>query len=351
VKARAVARVLGFTATLLVTATRAEAQTDEQRAGARAAAEAGADAFDAGKYAEAADLFARAERMVHAPPHLLYGARAHAKLGQLVQARELYLKLTRERLPETAPKVFRDAQQSADSELAEVEARLPYVSVVVQGTNAKNVRVNRDGTPISPDLVGVPHPVDPGEHEFQAFADGMESASTRVQLKESARETVVLTLNAVAPAPGATDAGGAAGNGTPQDTGVQVSTQGSGLSPMKIGAFVGFGVGALGIGIGTFFVIKSSSTDADADEAYQACLRVSASPRCTDPELSAETQELDDDAASQRNIAIASYVVGGLGIGAGITLLLLDSGRSGSARGPGVEPVIGLNYYGLRGRF
>src|SRR6185369_1760196 len=82
----------------LITAPPAQAQTKEQKAGARAAADAGGDAFDAGKYAEAADLFERAERLLHAPPHLLYAARAHAKLGHVVEARELYLTLTREHL-------------------------------------------------------------------------------------------------------------------------------------------------------------------------------------------------------------------------------------------------------------
>ena len=343
-KLRELAGALGITATLLVTATRAEAQTDEQRAGARAAAEAGADAFDAGKYAEAADLFARAERMVHAPPHLLYGARAHAKLGQLVQARELYLKLTRERLPENSPKAFRDAQQTADSELAEVEARMPYVSVVVQGQNAKNVRVNRDGAPISPDLVGVPHPVDPGEHQFQAFADGMESAVTSVTLKEAARETVVLTLNQVAGAPPATTGGADTGGAPPpSDGGVQFDTQSSGMSPLKIGAFVGFGVGAVGVGLGTLFIINASSTRADADDLF-AC-----NPNCTDAQK-AEIADLDDDANSQQSVAVASYIVGGVGIAAGVTLLLIDSNKS-SSETRGVEPVIGLNYYGLRGRF
>src|SRR3954463_8383902 len=96
----------------MLSVTPAWAQTKEQKAGARAAADAGGDAFDAGKYAEAADLFERAERLLHAPPHLLYAARAHAKLGHVVEARELYLTLTREHLAANAPRPFREAQQA-----------------------------------------------------------------------------------------------------------------------------------------------------------------------------------------------------------------------------------------------
>jgi hypothetical protein len=37
-----------------------------------------------GTLPDALDLFSRAESIIHAPPHLLYIARAHDKLGKLV---------------------------------------------------------------------------------------------------------------------------------------------------------------------------------------------------------------------------------------------------------------------------
>ncbi|HYQ15000.1 MAG TPA: hypothetical protein VEQ58_04570, partial [Polyangiaceae bacterium] len=179
----------------LITAAPAGAQTKDQKAGARAAAEAGGDAFDNGKYAEAADLFERAERLLHAPPHLLFAARSHVKLGHLVEARELYLTLTREHLPANAPRAFRDAQQLGEKELAAVEPRLAYASVVVQGgAGAANVKVLRNGEPVPPELLGVPTPINPGESSYQAFADDMESTTTKVNFREGVRETVVLTL-------------------------------------------------------------------------------------------------------------------------------------------------------------
>src|SRR3954464_9535518 len=129
----------------MLSVTPAWAQTKEQKAGARAAAEAGGAAFDAGRYAEAADLFERAERLMHAPPHLLYAARSHVKLGHLVEARELYLTLTRDHLPDSAPRVFREAQQAGEKELADIEPRIAYVSVVVQGAaGASSLRVTRN---------------------------------------------------------------------------------------------------------------------------------------------------------------------------------------------------------------
>src|SRR5689334_21165790 len=87
----------------------AHAQTDEQRAGARSLATEGASAFKDGRYKEAVDLFTKAESLMHAPPHLLYLARAHVKLGQYVKAREAYLRITKEQLGGNAPQAFRDA--------------------------------------------------------------------------------------------------------------------------------------------------------------------------------------------------------------------------------------------------
>src|SRR6185503_4518095 len=88
-------------------------QTDEDRAGARTMATEGAKAFAAQRWSEAADLFTRAEAILHAPPHLLFLARARVKLGQLVLARETYTKIVRENIPANAPAAFVDAQTAA----------------------------------------------------------------------------------------------------------------------------------------------------------------------------------------------------------------------------------------------
>src|SRR4051794_4053633 len=74
----------------------ARAQTDEERAAARAAATEGAKAYDEKRYGDAVELFLKAESLLHAPPHLLYLARSYEKLGKLVKAQETYSKLTHE---------------------------------------------------------------------------------------------------------------------------------------------------------------------------------------------------------------------------------------------------------------
>ena len=77
----------------------------EDKAGARAAAERGGAEYKASHYKEALDLFLRAESLIHAPTHVLMIARTQAALGDLVLAKESYLRITREPLTSNAPPV------------------------------------------------------------------------------------------------------------------------------------------------------------------------------------------------------------------------------------------------------
>src|ERR1043166_614467 len=110
VSPRAAAALLAFA---VVRPGTVRAQTDEQRAAARSIAVEGARACTEQRWQDCVNLFQRAESVVHAPPHLLYMARAEEKLGHVVRARELYLKIVRERLADNAPQAFRDAQTTA----------------------------------------------------------------------------------------------------------------------------------------------------------------------------------------------------------------------------------------------
>src|SRR4051812_49206453 len=140
------------------------AQTDLERATARDAANNGRNAFDAGKYEKAIDYLSRAEQLVHSPTHLLYMARAQAKLGRLVAAHETYLKITRETLASNAPKAFVSAQSPAEKEQDGIDGRLPSVTVMLKGaTSAPDVTVKMDGTALPPAMIGIPLPADPGE--------------------------------------------------------------------------------------------------------------------------------------------------------------------------------------------
>src|SRR5450432_244359 len=182
----------------LLTVAPAWAQTDDDRAGARVAATEGVKASNEKRWADAADLFARAESLVHSPVHLLYLARAQDKLGKLVKARENYNRIIRERLTAEAPDAFRQAQTAAQQEVGGVEGRLAAITVKLDGEKGA-VTVTMDGEKVPPALVGLPLPVDPGSHTFQAAGADLKSDPVTVNVAEGGRDAITLTVK---PAPG-----------------------------------------------------------------------------------------------------------------------------------------------------
>jgi hypothetical protein len=341
--------LLGLTLCLPATG---HAQSDEQRAAARALATDGSKAFSEGRWQDAVDLFTRAESLQHAPPHLLFLARSQERLGRLVRAREAYLKITKETLPGSAPQAFRDAQASAEQELRTLEPRIASLTISVEGgEGATDLTVMVDGAPMPAALVGVPRPIDPGEHRIEAVAAGFRGEPAAVKLLDGERKDVVLRLskdpNAAAPvatplttvpAPAPTEAAPA-----PAET-----SAGSGQG-MRIGSYVAFGVGALGLGAGTYFLIDSRAKRSDADAKEEEC-RARGPCLAGDP-LAKETASLDDDARSALTLSIVGFAVGGVGVATGTALLLMSSSSETQTSGFSIRPVIGLGTAGVVGRF
>jgi hypothetical protein len=333
-------------------------QSDEQRAGARSLATEGASSFSDGRYKDAVDLFTKAESLMHAPPHLLYIARAHTKLGQFVKAREAYLRITKEQLAGNAPQAFRDAQSTAHKELNAINPKIGSLEIKVEGAEAaKDLSVKVDGTAIASVLIGVPQPIDPGEHRIEASAAGFRAQPQTVRLGEGDKASTILKLEvdpnaAPAVAPGAAAPGAQPGAAPPpgtavHDTSVSMDTTSSGGSGMRIGAYVAFGVGAVGLGLGTVFLLQASGKAADSDALCN--LPNGACPLSKKGEI----DKLDSDAKSASTLSIVGFGVGGAGIAAGVVMMLL-AGKSESSTASAqtvVYPWVGIGSGGVAGRF
>jgi hypothetical protein len=337
IRAAAAAIVLSFA---LSPAT-ALAQSDQDKANARALATQGIEALNAGKFADALDLVTRAEQILHAPTHVLFIARAHAGLGHLVSAREAYLKLTREDLAANAPPAFKKAQQDGKDELAAIEPRIAQLRIVVDAPEQKKFTVNMDGQPVSPALLGVYRPVDPGPHEIALVPVGQPATKSSVELKDGEKKDLKLSLpDAAGPI---ADAGkGALGPGDKD----KADAGGQGFfTPMR-GA--GIGAAALGVGgvvLGAVFMSKAGSTQGDADKRYDACTKL---PRCPKAEQDA-IGSLDTSAAGQKTIGAVGIIAGGVLVAGGVTLIIL--GKPKAKPVAEVTPWFSGNAAGLRGTF
>jgi hypothetical protein len=335
---------------VLLCAQTVHAQSDEDRAGARAAASQGIKAFKAGRWEEAADLLTRAEALVHAPTHLVYLGQAEEKQGHLVKAREAYLKITREILAPNAPKAFKKAQADAERLLAALEPRLPYVNVSVTPEDVQELAVTMDGAPVPGALVGVSHPVDPGEHTFQATAKGWEGDPVTIDLGEGERKDVEVTLRQTEAALADETAGEGTDTGAGATTGeggnvAAASGESGAMSPWTIGGFVGLGVGAVGLGMGTYFVLDAASSRDKADKL------------CTLPgggcplDQKGKVDSYDSDADSSNKLAVVGFVVGGVGVAGGVAALLIGANDTSTTAESGVRPYFGLGTAGITGRF
>jgi hypothetical protein len=322
----------------------ASAQTDEQRAGARALAEQGGAAFDEGRWQDAVDLFTRAQSLVEAPPHLLYIARAQEKQGHLVQAMEAYNKCTRASLAPGAPGAFKAAQAEAERELQALIPRIPQVTITVAGEQSADVVVKVDGEALPSALVGVKRPANPGKHTYSAEGEKVEATPITLSVNEGGEAAVELVLKAKAPAVAAAPVTAPAPTQPAPAQAPAHDPARESESKLNIPAYASLAVGVVGVGIGTFFIIKKSGKASDADAIAEGC-------PCEQSELD-EMVELDEASASAGTVSFISYGVGAVGLGVGVALLLMggdEHGKSGSAAP--VSLWASDNRLGVAGRF
>ncbi|MCA9640568.1 MAG: hypothetical protein KC492_07715, partial [Myxococcales bacterium] len=170
----------------------AQSSEDERRNAARDLGVQGNQAYDAGDFARAVDLYRRAQSLYPAPTLSVRLGRTLVKLGRLVEAEEAYIKTLRYPLPDNAPDAFKQAIQVAKADLAELSPRVPRLKVSVAG--AKEFTVTLNGVRLEPALVGIDRKVDPGEYKIHAEAPGAARVEKTIKVAERAKESVSLTL-------------------------------------------------------------------------------------------------------------------------------------------------------------
>ena len=164
---------------------------------ARALFASGVKLQEAGKPAEALELFRRADRVYAAPTIQLHLAECQAAVGQLVESAETYRRLNNAVLPADASGPFRAAQTQGQVELPQVELRIPQLRVDVLPANTDGLEVQVDGVPLNGALIGVSRPLNPGEHKIVATAPGFSAAEASITLPERKKDAAVtLTLGA-----------------------------------------------------------------------------------------------------------------------------------------------------------
>jgi hypothetical protein len=227
------------------------------REAARTLAGQGYDAFEGGMYDRAIDLFRQAEARYHAPPHLLYIARAQTKLGKLLDAEATYQRIADEKLAADAPAPFKEAQATARIELLQAHAMVPTLIVTLAGAPPPGVEVILDGKALGPDELGQPLRRDPSEHAIVVQIPGLPSTSRTIVLKPGEQAQVALPVGAPsAPSvvPGAVLVGvGAAGLVVGTVAGVLLRSKAS--TSLRVTEVTGLAVGGAAAATGVVLLV------------------------------------------------------------------------------------------------
>ncbi len=343
---------------VLFSETAAAQQPSEQDiAQARQLGQQAQAAYDAGNFAESEKLWAAARNLYPVAPTLTLGlARTQAKLGKVVAAQENYNKIIREwgNNP-SPPPAFAAALEAAKSEVGAVSAKVANVVISVDGAQSPNVTIDGQTVPVA--ALGLKRPVDPGTHTVRAEASGYKPAEATFQVAEGGNAEAKLKMEksaetpvAAAPVPGTQPAP------QPEQKPADVSVDtGKGGSSNKTLAVVALGVGGVGLAVGAVTGILAMGKHGDLESA------------CPNGTCPSDKQSDVDGYKTMGTISTVGFIVGAVGIGAGVVLWLTAPKESatGAKKGPRyatvpvetkrasvkVTPYFGLGSAGVTGSF
>ncbi|HSQ67162.1 MAG TPA: hypothetical protein VLM85_28285 [Polyangiaceae bacterium] len=333
----------------------AQAQSDADKNIARAFGQEGQAALDKGDGKTAEDRFHRAVTIFDnakapVPPTLLLGyARGAAKNNHFIAAEEAYNRIIRSGLPPGAPAPFVKALEDAKQEIGAVAARIANVTINVSGCD--NPSVTLDGAPVPSVVLGVKRPIDPGSHELKAEAAGCKPNGTTFTVADGKETTASVALERAAqasattptPTPTPTPPPATAPPPTPTQapTPAEADTGSSG-GGMRVAGWVGIGVGGAGLILGA--VTGGVALGKHGDLANV----------CTNGTCPPSAQDTLDSYHLMGTLSTVGFIVGGAGLAAGVTLLLLapSSHKATTTIGSlSFTPYVGFGSVGAVGTF
>ncbi len=201
--------------------------------------------------------------------------------------------------------------------------------------------VNRYGPVSGPTAIGVKA----GKHRLTAELEGYDRAVWEIDAQAGSSQSYAFQLQKAKPQT-AGGGGGVTMNGAPVDRPT---------SPLRIASYAALGVGVVGLAGGTFFALSAKSK---SDEAKDLCGGDLSACKLDEGSGDAnKVNDLNNQSGTNKTFGIVGFAVGGVGVAAGVTLLILSSGSSSSSAAaqhkpaPRIMPWIGYNSAGVVGQF
>jgi hypothetical protein len=284
----------------------------EDAAGARAQLKLGFDLKEQHRYAEALPHLTESLRLDPSQIKTLINlADCEEQLGMLASAVEHWVR-ARDRAAADGSGAFRAL---AERRLAAVEKRMPKLTVRLERATAQDVKVDRDGEPLSEVSLGMPLPVDPGKHVVRVRAAGTQDHVYDATLAEGEERELVVTPGAASSAPPSPLASAASAPPGASASESPVAPQPAEKSPSNVQQTLGYfttAAGVVGIGISAFFGIRAKSLN---DASY-------ADDHCDASGCDATGKDLRNQAFRTGDAATVAFVAGALVLGGGVALVL-----------------------------
>lgn len=313
------ARLVPLALCFLVLASPAHAQPSSADR-ARSLANRGFELFQEGRYEEANAHFREAEQLFHAPTLLRMIARTYEKQHKLADALMTYRRVVSERLDPGAPSEFAKAQHDAQDELRALVPRVPYIEVALSDpARAHLVTVKVDGAAVP--RITEPIPVNPGSHQVEVTAVGSLPFRDGVTLAEGERKQIRFVVS-----PTDRPSMAPAAEGTPP------------ASPYVVPMVAAFGAGGVGLIVGTVAGVAALGKQRDLEAA------------CPTKVCFPADEDIADAATRWATVSTVGFVVGGLGVGLGVTFVVLDQLHDGG-EATSLAIRAGLGSVSLEGSF
>jgi hypothetical protein len=162
------------------------------RDAARALVQQGDELIEKGDYPGALEAYRHADEIMGVPTTAIEVGKTYLLLGRLVEAAGAFQRAAT--YPEAAdePKPFARARRESARRAADLDARIPRLTILVAGVPAnQSVTVTLDGKTLA-SRSGLR--VDPGPHEVAASAAGYDDARVVFELADRDRRTVDVTM-------------------------------------------------------------------------------------------------------------------------------------------------------------
>jgi hypothetical protein len=165
----------GLALALLVLHGPAQAQSSPQRETARELMAEGRRLHERGDLKGALGRFRAADAIMNVPTTTFEVAATQAELGNLIEAREILLRLLGARQGPADPEPFSEARAKALALSQQLAARIGSLVVTTSGVNeADGLDLRVDGEIVPKEMIGLRLRVNPGTHQVLARSQGRE---------------------------------------------------------------------------------------------------------------------------------------------------------------------------------